>query len=383
MWLPDRLLGNRTAATGPLRAALFGAFAAGMSFQLAFGCIGLFRSAPPAYDLHIFVNAGRVIAAGLDPYVVQLHPTEELGRTLAAACCFANPPNAMLFGRLYAAGDFATLSFVVDVLNLLSMAVIAWMCVAMMRRDDTGADAPSPPLTIPLMVALVLFNPFATHALYLGQTSLVTAAAVVGTWFLVYEKPRPLLAGALLAVACLKPTLSILLVVWLLLDRQWRTLVACGMMTALFSLYAVIGYPVRELVTGWLATTSYYATLAPNLPGDINRMGLTSLAATLGLDMPSGLILGIPLTVLLWIVRHRLPGLQALGLVCGLTVLTQRDAQLRCGLARPPGRGARARGLPVGHLARVRPGPASCCSTCRSGCSSRRRSRRSRNGAWC
>lgn len=283
-------------------------------FLIVFGCIGPLRAGGTNHDLGTFIDAGRALAAGMDPYFIQLYPTEPIGQALADGGLIGYPPNALPFLRLAALGAPGAVALVFQVMNLLAMGLIVRGCLIMARPRAGGQTA--------VMVLAVLANPLASHVIFMGQTSVIVAAAAIGAWFFTYQRRIAWLAGVLLSVACIKPTLAILIVLWLLLDRQWIVLGVAAALSAGYLVYAAqLDSPIN-LATYWLESAQHYAGQAHDSAGQIDRFGLTSLLATVNLDAPPGLIFGIPYLLLVWMIRRQLRPLNQLAVVCALTALT-------------------------------------------------------------
>jgi hypothetical protein len=174
------------------------------------------------------------------------------------------------------------------------------------------------------VVAVVLLCPAAAQLLHLGQVTLfIGAATFAAFWFIAYRR-RPALAGVFLAIACLKPTVPIFLVVWLLLEREALCLAVAAAITLLFTAYPLAMFGPIDLVQNWLDAAHRYAAAEFNVAESVEVVGLNPLLAALGIAAVPEVVVGVGLTALLWATRDRFTRLEQLGLLCGLTVLFSR-----------------------------------------------------------
>ncbi|MEN3967599.1 glycosyltransferase family 87 protein, partial [Mammaliicoccus sciuri] len=80
-------------------------------------------------------------------------------------------------------------------------------------------------LRLPWLIPALAF-PGVWVTLVTGQNSLFTAAAAGAA--LVLLRRSPVAAGACIAMLCIKPQLGILFPLYLLCERQWRTLASAA-----------------------------------------------------------------------------------------------------------------------------------------------------------
>jgi hypothetical protein len=107
----------------------------------------------------------------------------------------------------------------------------------------------------------VVFSPAGLENLLVGQNGALTAAALAGG--LLFAQRRSILAGALLGLLVLKPQLGLLVPVYLLARRDWRTL----FWAAVFGL----GWCAASVAAfGWDVWRAYATVTAPFMRGYID-----------------------------------------------------------------------------------------------------------------
>jgi hypothetical protein len=137
---------------------------------------------------------------------------------------------------------------------------------------------------------LVFLTPSVLFSLYLGQTALMTGAAII--FGIVELQRRPVLAGVCFGVAAaLKPQTVCLAPLALLVGRHWKTLAASALTWLLFALSAVHLWPAWwQVIKGFPAVLDRYYPYIAN-----NGSNPVSFAKALGLPQISFGIAGIAL----------------------------------------------------------------------------------------
>jgi hypothetical protein len=270
----------------------------------AFGILGVGRRGLWAMDLDVFQAAGRSWLAGESPYdrssLDRHFPRED-----AYLPAFASPPVAAPFYMGLALFSQDTAMRLVHVLDLIAVGLLGWLTAMMAREPVTPGLLPASRDVIWYFPALFAFSTFTMQTLWLGQVSLIGAAALQGTWYLDRER-RPIGAGICLALASIKPQLMLLPLIWFLLQRRWRLVVVSGIAAmALMAYPLALNGPVAEM-KAWLGALQDYKTHTPNLPGSCFVVGIPSLVAAAGGPALDLTVAGAVLTVILWVFRHRI-----------------------------------------------------------------------------
>jgi hypothetical protein len=317
----------------PLRRIAFALLLlAGAASLVWFGFLGGGRSNAFSMDYTVMYAGGRVWLQGGNPYdQAQLGPVlrqlnelrgEQSTDEEEPDAPFSYPPqSAALFVPL-ALLPFAAAQVGWFLVNLLSLAVVLAFTVPwLLRRAPPGGDL----LGLGLVIAFILGSPLTTNVFWLGQTSLVVFAATLAGWHL-NRQGRKVLAGVCLGLATMKPQICLLVFVWLVLDRDWKPILAAAVTAAVLAIYPMTIQGPVGAVQAWLARLGTHNKFDANMPGFEHVIGLGSLLQAAGLAPPgadlikAGTILAALLTVMLWFYRDRLDGDDLFGLLMGLMV---------------------------------------------------------------
>jgi hypothetical protein len=154
------------------------------------------------------------------------------------------------------------------------------------------------------LIATLVASPAAVFCLISGQSSLITAAMILGAFSLLDR--RPLLAGVLIGLLTLKPQLGLLFPVMLVASGRWRvfasaTVTALALALATTALFGVdvwrdfvtMGLPVQRevLADPYLVATPFYVTIFMNVRG---------LDAPFAVAMAAQLVFTLGAVVLTW-----------------------------------------------------------------------------------
>ena len=280
-----------------------------LSALISFGILGVARHGTAAHgvwaiDLDVFQAAGRTWLTGESPYdrsSLDRHFPRE-GPYLPA---FASPPVTAPFFMALAPLSQSTAMRVLQALDLLAVALLAWLTARMAWEPVTPGLVPASRAVIWYFPALFAFSTLTIQTLWLGQVSLIGAAALQGTWYL-DRKQRPIGAGICLAVASIKPHLMMLPLLWFLLERRWRLIEVSGIAAIVLMAYPLaVNGPIAEM-KAWLAAVHDYKTHTPNLLGSCFVLGIPSLIAAAGGPALDLTLAGLALTGILWLFRNRI-----------------------------------------------------------------------------
>jgi hypothetical protein len=204
----------------------------------------------------------------------------------------------------------------VNVSCLLALTVTLVLSV---RRQLAELPPPDKTIIVALVAAVAIGNPFTAHVVWMGQMSLLAAAAAVGSW-VAYTSRRMLIAGVLIGVASCKPQIAILIYVWYVLDRQWRVL-AVAVATAGALAIPPLWWHGPDSLLDWLASMAAYQDVLHNRINFQHVFGVRSLLANVGLPCPNLLPIALGGAVLLYAARCRLLAEDILPLLMCLSCL--------------------------------------------------------------
>ena len=170
-----------------------------------------------------------------------------------------------------------------------------------------------------IFAALVLANPVASHDLWLGQPALLAACGLLLV-FAGERSGRSLVSGAGLALATIKPQLSILILFYLVLERRWRALAMAALIGLALSLVPLAVFGPRPLLASYVERLRTHTSWKGNLPGSEPSIGLRSL---LWARRPRARLepSALGLTAVVWRLRAHLRREDSFALLLGLTLL--------------------------------------------------------------
>ena len=275
---------------------------------ILFGILGIGRGDSELnFDGAVLYAAGRAWLMGLNPYnhdflvqsVAEIKEIYSLG-----TAAFFYPPQSAALCMLVGLFDYSVAKFIWLGFNLLSIAAIIFMTVRTLNQHQNNSENQ---LGSWILAAIIIGNPFTTHVVWMGQTSLMAFAATMAAWFF-SQRQKFVLAGICLGIASFKPQLCLLLGLWFLLERNWKILAVAFATATIMSAYPLVLYggPVEMLTAWYQGIQDSYSTLSFNQPGSKDIMGLESLFASFGLKIPAIKIMAVILAVLLWVFRNRI-----------------------------------------------------------------------------
>ncbi|HXJ23286.1 MAG TPA: glycosyltransferase family 87 protein [Polyangia bacterium] len=310
------------------RRLIIGALLGGaLASMVGFGIVGVGRAGQLGFDGRVLFAAGRAWLDGANPY-----DHAQLSRAVAAMpgmdlfqVEFLYPPQSSALCLLLALFSYPAARVIWLMLNLTSIAAIAWGSVSLLdaeSRDGKPGAAGGDRWSRWVLLAVVIGAPFTTHVLWMGQTSLVAFAATMGAWIWARRK-HWLGAGLCLGLASFKPQLSVLIAFWFMLDRDWRTLLVAAGTALVLALFPIVSRGPIGAFSAWVTGVRSGYDLVFNLPGAPHKVGLESVMTLLGLSLPSATfsVLALVSTVILWLCRARLDRTDLFALLMAFTFL--------------------------------------------------------------
>ena len=292
-----------------------------------FAVVGVGRSRPDSVlrpDTQILYVAGHMWLHGRSPYPIAEFLSQSAGIEGLTyefmQSGFGYPPSAAPLCMLLAALSLRGAFLLMLGLNLVAIAALALYATRLATAGvGPGIAKNSLYWFVP---AVVVGNPFTSHIVYQGQTTLIATAAVVAAWYFAHVEKRSVLAGVLLAVATIKPQVAFLPIAWVAIERQWKLLAALASVGVVLVLFPVIvgGGPVT-LLQQWAGEISTYSAMSSNAPGFPNVFGIQSLLVASGLHSFGTSILVVPCFAWLWWRRARFAVEDLLGILLGVSCL--------------------------------------------------------------
>lgn len=266
---------------------------------ILFGIVGVGRSDGYYQDFHIMYTAGRAWIEGMNPY--DQSQLRQIDIAVEDAPFSYPPQSAALFVPL-ALLNYPTAKIVFLILNLLSVIAIVAITINIINRqisDDIGKIGGG------IISAFILGSPLTTNVIWEGQVVMICLAATIAAWFF-KQKSSWLLSGICLSIASIKPNIAILVILWFLLERNWKILLTALLSTGILSIYPIINYGIIGAFTAWYIRLQSHQAYSANAPGSEVVIGLQSLFYAAGVHLPSLGILGMILVVILYFFRNRI-----------------------------------------------------------------------------
>ncbi|MFP4006592.1 MAG: glycosyltransferase family 87 protein [Spirulinaceae cyanobacterium] len=313
---------NHLSNNSVFRILFFGAACLAL---LCFGIIGIGRDGglfQSGSDMKFMYVAGQTWLQGLNAYDPQIaSPISENSIAIAAERYdFAYPPQIAPLSLFLGLFPLAVARWLMVGLNLIAVSALAYLCVRWVAHPETanlGLKTSGYRWFIP---ALVIGNPFTAHIFWMGQSSLIALAAIMGGWYLM-RRDRPILAGILITISTIKPQLSLLIVVWLLLNRRWRVLGSAAITGLIFCAVPMFISGPIQVWFNWFDAIAIYKSQPFNRLGFHHMFGLQNVLAILELPAPNLLPLAIGLTLAIWWYRRKFISDDLLGILITTALL--------------------------------------------------------------
>ena len=288
-----------------LRLAFIGMLGLSILYLVLFGIVGFKRYGSFSSDYFILYNAGKDWLSGANPYL-----------NLNAEDVFAYPPNASFFLVPLSLINFSFSKYGMLAINVVSLASIIWMSLKTIN-ERTSKNFHIQSLFI---TSLIIANPFTTHNFWMGQTTLVLLAFTMAAWEY-RQKKSWLVSGIFLGIASFKPQLCVLLFIWFALDRRWKLLMVSALTFFVMSYYPMITQGPVEAILQWPrdGITSYLQA-DENVMGFQHAVGISSLLASINIKVPSLKLVGVIVTLILWVNRKRFNSDDILAILFGISL---------------------------------------------------------------
>lgn len=205
-------------------------------------------------DMQYLFSAGRDWLQGVTPHDPEgfvARASERHGRELLT---FAYPPHAAPLCVALALLSWPQAMVLMSALNVLGMLVLAWTTHQLTKDGETDS---LPAWLLFFLAAAIVGNPFASHVLWMGQTSILAGCAIALA-VLFRQRGQWLLAGIALAVAAMKPQLALAPLLYFVFARQWKILQVAGAAVIVFAMLPMLVSGPFGTYREWLAAMDAY-----------------------------------------------------------------------------------------------------------------------------
>lgn len=278
-------------------------FALGLIALALFGYYGMGRDGEFAFDMPYLQVAGEMWQQYSNPYDVETFKDNMKRIGHIDAGNYAYPPNSFPLALALSPGPGDMAKWISGTLNLAAIGFLV-LFVHLGAAAGESARTQSARAMATIASAVVIGNPLTAHVVWMGQTTLISAAFIYGCWLLANRR-MDFLAGILLGVSAFKPQLAVLVGFWFLLDRRWVLVAAAALATVAVSAWPLATQGLDGSWLAWMRTLSEYRNTIHNVPAFKHVFGLRSLLATLGITVPSLMLLGIVAVIALHRVRRQ------------------------------------------------------------------------------
>lgn len=287
-------------------------------------------------DSRTLYIAGKCWHANLNPYEPEVFQKCGEREFTSFPAPFAYPPQIAPLCLFLSLWSYPIAALFVIALNLIGLVALIWGSIRLIELHHANIwDA-----HIWWIVPFIIGNQFTSAAFWSGQTTILVTAGLVWAWVITRpaHETNPMgsklllgcLAGLCLAIASNKPQLSLLPILWIILERRWLPLFVMAIVNL-----AAASIPFRQIGfiqtwIDWLEVVAFYRGEAANLPTSPWSFGIQSTLVALGIPAPSLIPLGLLLFVGLWLLRNRLQQSDVLAILlsCSLLFLGTHDYDL-------------------------------------------------------
>lgn len=273
---------------------------------ILFGYVGVARGTNNfSFDALYFFVAGEMWETGATPYDPAAFKSQMDSIANIQSVSYAYPPNSAPFSLTLSIGSIGMAQVIIGLINFASiLGILAFVHYAI-RLDLPGPGLPLQYGGAAEIVtwAIVIGNPFTAHVVWMGQTTLFSAALLLGSWLLASRR-LDLLAGMLLGISAIKPQLTLLVGFWFLLDRRWQLIGVSALTVVLMSSWPLWVNGLDGSWIAWIQSLIDYKDGSYNTLAFKHVFGLRSALATQDVLIPSTLPVALICTILLYNFRR-------------------------------------------------------------------------------
>jgi hypothetical protein len=290
--------------------------------MIALGVLGVGHGglADTNLDMRFLYLAGARWWHGVSAYVPgALESSDPWLGEAAEGYDFAYPPQSAPLCLLLAAWSPTGARAVMTALNVAAALGLAALSVRFAREGQADPRADHPDAATWAIPAIVLGNPATAFVIWAGQTTLIVTLALMLGWHYA-RRDRWLIGGLLLAIATIKPQVSMLAILWVVLERRWRVVAATGLgILTLAVVPLVVSGPIA-LVADWAAAAWRYSAGPYNVLGSRMIFGLQNVLYVAGIHAP--VLLPVAVLIVGWLYsRVKVADEDILPILIGLELL--------------------------------------------------------------
>jgi hypothetical protein len=240
----------------------------------------------PLYDyIFFFYVAGKTWLNGLNPY----------------DAFFPYPPNSSLLFTLLSVVDLESSKLLFLILNVVCILVFAYLGLRLYNYPNGEKPFFLFDFKSSLLVAMIIGNIAVANVLWAGQTSILFSTALLASYFY-HIRSHDIRSGIFLAIALIKPQLAYTFLLWMVLEKRWKTLAVSIIATIILGIVPIYQRGIITSVLDWMGVLNHY------VQGENatfwNLFGLLPLLHDLGIHINSKITLIASMVLVILIHRY-------------------------------------------------------------------------------
>jgi hypothetical protein len=272
-----------------------------------FGIVGVGRGGGHfSADMRYLYVAGELWHEQKTPYNADVFKILMRSRADIISGAFAYPPNSAPFALLLASTPIPTANIMMATMNVAALGCIVFYSLHAQKLIPQHTDCDAAyyiPLAL-VSAAIIVGNPFSSHVVWLGQTTLLAVAFTLLSWLLAHSKHN-VMAGIFLAFGAFKPQLVFLFSLWFFFERRWSTLLAAACTTAILSAWPIMTTGIDGSWIAWLSALKAYQGDAYNVLNFKHVFGIRSLLHSVEINAPPLILIAGLAATMLYLTRDR------------------------------------------------------------------------------
>lgn len=253
------------------------------------------------YDFHVLYLAGKTWLNGLNAYDATTACNQVIGLWNSKSYNFAYPPHSAFLFMLLSVTDFESSKLLFIILNIFCIIGFAYLCLNIYNISNNRKQFFLLDFKSSLLISIVLGNSFVANILWVGQTSIIFSTALLASYYY-YIKSREIRSGILLAFALMKPQLAFTFLLWLLLEKKWKTLATSIISVVILSVVPLSNRGIINTIQDWMLAMNNYLRTG-NSEGAWNLFGIQSSLYDLGFQINSSIM--ILCSIVLLVIIHQ------------------------------------------------------------------------------
>ena len=276
-----------------------------ITLAIMFGIFGYGRPQGPQhfslYDFNILYLAGKTWLNGLNAYDATTACNQVIGLWNPKFYNFAYPPHSAFLFMLLSVTNFESSKLLLISLNIFCIIGFAYLCLNIYNFSNDRKQFFLLDFKSSLLISIIVGNSFIANILWVGQTSIIFSTALLASYYF-YIRSREIRSGIFLAFALIKPQLAFTFLLWLLLEKKWKTLAASIISVVILCIVPISNRGIINTIHDWMLAMNNYLRTG-NSEGVWNLFGIQSSLYDLGFQINRPII--FICSILLVIIIHQ------------------------------------------------------------------------------